>query len=52
MDVIKSMKVEFMKSCAPEQLESRINIHIFEIEYRVSKEEKVGRSELFKLIYK
>lgn len=41
-----------MKSCAPEQLESSINIHIFEIEYRVSKEEKVGRSELFKLIYK
>lgn len=51
VDVINSMKVEFMKSCAPEQLESRINIHIFEIEYRVSKEEKVGRSELFKLIY-
>lgn len=51
MDVINSMKVEFMKSCAPEQLESRINIHIFEIGYRVSKEWKVGGSELFKPIY-
>jgi hypothetical protein len=38
VDVINSVKGEFMKSHAPEQLENRINIHTFEIEYRISKE--------------
>jgi hypothetical protein len=41
VNIINSLKAEFMKSFALEKLESKINIHVLAIEYRISGQLKV-----------